>query len=60
MFALEHMGNQQAALKERDRYHTDLRKRVDEISVERKKAEDKLLELQVAMELACRELAEEL
>jgi len=45
-------------LKEQDRSLANLRKSIDEISAE--KAEDKLLELQAAMEQACREVKEEL
>ena len=60
MFALGDMGNQQATLKEHDRSLADMRKRISKISAERKKAEDKLLELQAPMELTCRELTEEL
>ena len=60
-FALEHMGGQQATLKEHNRALADLRKRVDEIST--KKTEDKLLELQADMKresTTYRKLKEEL
>ena len=63
MFALGHMDNQQAALKEQNRALADLRKMIKEIFVEKKKAEDKLLELHADMECestAYSELKEEL
>jgi len=62
MFVLGHMGSQQASLKERNRALVDLRKKVNEMSTE-KKAKDKLLKLQAVMECeptVCRELKEEL
>ena len=63
MFAFEHMSSQHATLIEHNRAFSNMRKKVTEISVEKKRADDKLLKLQADMEhesTTCRELKEEL